>query len=138
MPITNLTNADLQILLEKEPDLLLLDVRTPEEYFLLGHIPGARLLPIHQLPEQAGTLDPQQRTVVICEHGIRSQDAAHYLARLNFTRIAHLAAGMAEWNGPRAYASQSTPLDIRQQTKEHQALPKSPPLDIEILEQNKD
>jgi rhodanese-related sulfurtransferase len=108
MPITNLTNADLQALLKQEPDLLLLDVRTPEEYFHLGHIPGARLLPIYELPEQLGTLDSQRRTVVICEHGIRSHDAAHYLAHHNFTKVAHLAAGMAEWDGARAYTSEES------------------------------
>ena len=112
MSIVNLSNADLQALLEKEPDTLLLDVRTPEEYFGLGHIPQARLLPIYELPGQIAALDPQQKTVVICEHGIRSHDAARYLVAHQFTQVSQLEAGMAEWNGARAYAS-SSPTDIK-------------------------
>jgi rhodanese-related sulfurtransferase len=103
MTVTNLSNADLQTLMAETPDLLLLDVRTPNEYTMLGHIPGSRLLPIHELPEQLGTLDPQQKTVVICEHGVRSHDAAHYLVYKGFTQVSHLVAGMAAWDGSREH-----------------------------------
>lgn len=106
--VINLGNTELQTLLEKEPDVLLLDVRTPDEFLILGHIPGARLLPIYELQGRLNTLNPEQKTVVICEHGIRSSDAAHYLAYHGFKQIYQLAAGMAEWNGPRSFASEST------------------------------
>lgn len=108
MAVTNLGNQDLQRMLDQEPDLLLLDVRTPEEYQILGHIPGARLLPIHLLPDSIGVLDPERKTVVICEHGIRSADASHYLANNGFRQVFNLAAGMAEWNGAREFASPSS------------------------------
>jgi rhodanese-related sulfurtransferase len=107
MGVTNLTNAELQKLLAETPDVLLLDVRTPEEYTLLGHIPGARLLPIYDLLGHIDSLDPAQKTVVICEHGIRSYDAGHYLARNGFQQVYQLTAGMAEWNGARTFASDS-------------------------------
>ena len=107
MPVTPLTNDALQKLQAQEPDLLLLDVRTPDEYFVLGHIPGAQLLPIYELPGRLTALDPQRKTVVICEHGIRSADASHYLAHHGFQNVYNLSAGMAEWNGPREYASES-------------------------------
>lgn len=106
MTVTPLSNQDLQHLMAAEPDLLLLDVRTPEEYQLLGHIPGATLLPIHLLPNALGTLDPNRKTVLICEHGVRSADAGHYLAHHGFRHLYNLTAGMAEWNGPRAFASE--------------------------------
>jgi rhodanese-related sulfurtransferase len=105
MAVINLDNAELQTLLKEEPDVLLLDVRTPEEYHTLGHIPGARLLPIYELPGQLSSLDPQQKIVVICEHGIRSHDASHYLVYQGFQQVLQLSAGMAEWNGPRHFAS---------------------------------
>ncbi len=104
MALINLTNADLQKLLAEEPDLLVLDVRTPEEYTLLGHLPEACLLPIHELPGCIQSLDPQRKTVVICEHGVRSHDAGHYLLHHGFQAVYNLTAGMAEWNGPRAFA----------------------------------
>jgi len=105
MSLTNLDNAGLQKLMAAEPSLLLLDVRTPEEFTGLGHIPGATLMPIHTLPAQFSTLDPQRTTVVICEHGVRSYDAGYYLAQQGFQHVYQLSAGMAEWNGPRSFAS---------------------------------
>lgn len=106
MSVISLTNEALQKLQTEEPNLLLLDVRTPDEYFVLGHIPGACLMPIYELPGRINALNPQQKTVVICEHGIRSADASHYLAHHGFQHIYNLAAGMAEWNGPREFTSE--------------------------------
>lgn len=105
MPITQLDNGQLQSLLSEQAELQLLDVRTPEEYHQLGHIPGARLLPIHLLPDSLPLLNPDLPTVVVCEHGIRSADAAWFLVSKGFERVYNLTAGMAEWNGPREYAS---------------------------------
>jgi len=106
MAVVNLNNAELQKLMQDEPELLLLDVRTPQEYYGLGHIPGSRLLPIHELPGQLPSLNPAQKVVVICEHGIRSHDASQYLLYNGFQQVCQLTAGMAEWNGPRAFASE--------------------------------
>jgi rhodanese-related sulfurtransferase len=105
MSVTPLTNQQLQTLMAQEPGLLLLDVRTPQEFYGLGHIPGARLLPIHELPEQMATLDASQSTVVICEHGVRSFNASYFLAQHGFQSVFNLTAGMAEWDGPRVFES---------------------------------
>ena len=105
MSVMNLNNEQLQLLMAGTPNLLLLDVRTPPEFFGLGHIPGAKLLPIQILAEHLETLDPAQPTVVICEHGVRSHDASQYLVYKGFQSVYQLTAGMAEWNGPRSFAS---------------------------------
>lgn len=105
MQVTPLENAQLQSLMETEPDLLLLDVRTPQEFYGLGHIPGAVLMPIHELPGQMAGLNPAQKTVVICEHGVRSFNASHYLLQHGFQHLYNLTAGMAEWNGARSHSS---------------------------------
>jgi sulfur-carrier protein adenylyltransferase/sulfurtransferase len=36
----------------------LLDVRQPREYEGVGHIPGALLIPLPELPDRLGQLDP--------------------------------------------------------------------------------
>jgi rhodanese-related sulfurtransferase len=41
----------------------LIDVRTPEEY-KLGHLPGARLIPVGELADRLLELDPKKPTVV--------------------------------------------------------------------------
>jgi rhodanese-related sulfurtransferase len=101
MELINLNNAELEARLQQASAPLLLDVRTQEEYDGLGHIPGAVLIPIHELEARLGELDPGRETIVICEHGVRSAHAAQYLLYKGFRHIAHLAAGMAEWTGPR-------------------------------------
>ena len=78
--------------------LLLLDVRTPAEY-RSHRIPGARLLPIHELATRYQELDPDVRTICICEHGVRSEAAAEFLARQGFTFVVNLRGGMARWSG---------------------------------------
>lgn len=103
MAVRNLDNEELKRWIADYPDLQLLDVRTPPEYFQLGHIPGARLLPIHEIPDRLDSLDPARKTAVVCEHGIRSSDASHYLHHHGFGDIGHLTAGMAEWDGPRKF-----------------------------------
>lgn len=48
----------------RRPDqYTLLDVRQPAEY-KRGHIPGARLIPLPDLSERLGELDPHKPTIV--------------------------------------------------------------------------
>jgi len=88
---------------------LVLDVRTPEELTTLGHIPGARLLPVH-LAASAPAMVPETDTPVLvcCEHAVRSKVAARLLAQAGFTRVCELASGMAGWRGARVF--DETPL----------------------------
>ncbi|NQU14039.1 MAG: rhodanese-like domain-containing protein [Desulfobacteraceae bacterium] len=44
---------------QKEGDYTLLDVREPGEY-KTAHIPGAKLIPLSQLPDRMGELDPRK------------------------------------------------------------------------------
>ena len=41
----------------------LVDVRQPEEY-KQGHLPGARLIPVGELPKRLAELDPKKPTIV--------------------------------------------------------------------------
>jgi len=109
MDITQLDNDALSALLAAEPDIQLVDVRTPEEYRILGHIsyspgPKARNIPMHELPTRWTELDKTQKTVLVCEHGVRSMDCAWYLKQhLGFTHVLNLTQGMADWTGPREF-----------------------------------
>lgn len=84
--------------------VLVLDVRTPGEFTGLGHIPGARLLPVH-LSAAAPAVVPaaDSPVLVCCEHAVRSRVTARLLAQAGFTRVYELAHGMAEWPGAREY-----------------------------------
>jgi len=41
----------------------LVDVRQPEEYEI-GHLPGAQLIPVGELPNRLGELNPNKPTIV--------------------------------------------------------------------------
>ena len=75
---------------------LLLDVREPWE-FETCHIEGSVLVPMRQIPSAVNELDPDQETVVICHHGIRSRSVATYLSKLDFSRIINLSGGIDQW-----------------------------------------
>jgi tellurite methyltransferase len=80
-----------------------LDVRTPEEYVQLGHVPGAILLPVDLVVAGAATLPRDRPLLVHCEHGVRSVYACEVLERAGFDDLVHLAGGLAGWTGPRAH-----------------------------------
>ncbi len=79
-----------------QEDLLLLDVREPHEYSL-RHLPGAKLIPLKELPQRVGELDPDRRIVVYCRSGNRSLTAGAYLKLLGFSRVENLQGGMLAW-----------------------------------------
>ena len=67
---------------------LLLDVREPWEFQICA-IDNSRLIPMG--------LNPEQETVVISHHGIRSRSVAHYLERIGFTNVINLQGGVEAW-----------------------------------------
>jgi sulfur dioxygenase len=79
-------------------ELQLVDVREPEEFAgPLGHIPGAQLLPLGRLAEEAQQLDRERPIVTVCRAGGRSAQATVLLHRAGFTKVANLAGGMLRW-----------------------------------------
>ena len=83
---------------------LLIDVREEEEYRgELGHIAGAKLIPLKELPERHDELaDAKSGDIVaICRVGVRSATAAAILTGLGFEHVLNLAGGMIAWNEAR-------------------------------------
>lgn len=97
MPITQWPPQHLQQVLEENQELLLLDVREPNE-FAYARIEGSLLIPLAQLPERYDELDAEQNIVVICHHGIRSQQACLFLQQAGFTRLYNLKGGIDAWS----------------------------------------
>lgn len=72
-----------------------LDVRDPAEY-AAGHLPGAVLIPLVDLPARVGELPRRQRLHVICASGKRSSVAADWLSRAGFDAVS-VAGGTEAW-----------------------------------------
>jgi len=106
----NLSNDAFRTLIIEDAHTQVIDVRTPDEYAYLGHIAGARLLPLQMLPQSLESLNPNLKTVAICQHGVRSQDAAWFLIQHGFTQVYQLAEGMAAWDGGLVYETESKEL----------------------------
>jgi sulfur dioxygenase len=81
-------------------DLQLVDVRERDEFDgPLGHIHGARPIPLSELPARTGELSKAQPVVTVCRSGARSAQAAVLLQKAGFVDVANLAGGMIRWRG---------------------------------------
>ena len=86
---------ELKRRLEGHEPTVLLDVREPMEHRIV-HLPGSVLVPLGQLAQRAGELDPAASYVVYCHHGVRSVGAVEFLRGLGL-RAWNLAGGIAAW-----------------------------------------
>ena len=73
----------------------LLDVRYSEEYEE-SYIPGARLIPLHDLAKRVGELDSSAKYIVYCHSGNRSAVAVMRLAQHNIEAWS-LDGGIRDW-----------------------------------------
>jgi len=79
-------------------DLVILDVRTPEE-FDEGHIDGATMLDFYRADfgAQLATLDPDVPYVLYCRSGNRSGQARTMMAELGFSTVDDIDGGILAW-----------------------------------------
>src|SRR3989304_7264770 len=75
------------------------DGRSPYEY-QSHHLPGSIHIPLQQLENRYKELDPTRETLVVCERGIRSQDACWFLSDMGFRQLYHLAGGLSVYKSP--------------------------------------
>ena len=90
--------SELVARLSADEDLVVLDVRTPDEY-AGGHIPGAINVPHTELGERLASLDlPVDAEIVVhCERGGRAAAAEEILREAGYTDIRDLEGHMQAW-----------------------------------------
>ncbi len=98
-PVAEVAAASLQARLLAGEDLLLLDVREPDE-FNKARIEGSLLVPLDRLEAELAELAPwKERSVVtICHKGARSATASRTLVSLGFQRVESLTGGIEAWS----------------------------------------
>lgn len=82
-------------------DLLVLDVRSPEEFDgELGHVDGAVNVPVEQLAGRLDELAPwtERPVAIVCRTDRRSAKAAQILERSGFADVHVVRGGMEAWN----------------------------------------
>jgi rhodanese-related sulfurtransferase len=100
MTYTLISPRETYELVQKDPDVLLLDVRTQAEFDNeLGHAPSSMLIPLHELQGRLSELEPYRgkRIVAICRSGSRSGVAADLLGRSGYNAM-NMSGGMMRWN----------------------------------------
>lgn len=100
--VTDVTPAEAYNLIQEhrdDPDFIILDVRTAEEY-ADGHIEGAVNICsacTASFTNALATLDTSATYLVHCRSGARSTNAIRVMQESGFTNIYHLAAGLNQW-----------------------------------------
>lgn len=82
----------------KQGDLLILDVRSPNEFYQ-GFIPGALLIPLQQLHERLPEIEnyKEKEILIYCRSGRRSAVASELLIQKGFRKVFNLKGGVNAW-----------------------------------------
>lgn len=94
----NVSIEETEKLLKADPKIVVLDVRTPEE-FKAGHIAGAKNLDFHgdDFEKQIAALDKSKTYVVHCGSGGRSGQACKVIEKEKLPSVYHMNQGFKAW-----------------------------------------
>ena len=88
--------------IKNNEDIILLDVRTPEEYEEI-HLQNAILLPVQELSQQSleeiglGEEAKDKEIIIYCRSGARSKTAYNIMRSLGYSNIKSVSGGMIHW-----------------------------------------
>ncbi|HHH48135.1 MAG TPA: rhodanese-like domain-containing protein, partial [Gammaproteobacteria bacterium] len=98
---TTLSIEELHQRLNRDSDLMVLDLRSSDDYEgKLGHIQGSLNIPLEELGERLSELAPnlEKPVALICTTDRRSNKAAQLLANQGFADLHVVLGGMKQWN----------------------------------------
>lgn len=88
--------AELRKILAERRDVLLLDVRQPGE-FEEGHIEGAVLMPVDDLPNRLSEIQRDKDIFIYCQSGRRASQAASVLREQGYPSVVSMTGGFNDW-----------------------------------------
>lgn len=80
---------------KRDDGAFVLDVRQPDEYES-GHVPGAMLIPLAEVPDRVAEVPTTVPVFVVCRTGARSRRAAEYLIAQGIDAT-NVAGGTMAW-----------------------------------------
>ena len=99
-PVVDLSEVDpvtVKAKFDAGDKFTLIDVRETHEYQIC-HIPGSRLIPLGDLPNQLATLDPGAEYIMQCKSGMRSGKATDLLRQAGFKNVRNMKGGILAWS----------------------------------------
>jgi rhodanese-related sulfurtransferase/predicted nucleic-acid-binding Zn-ribbon protein len=101
--------------------LVLLDVRTPEEFNgtvadKFGRLAGAINIPVQELEKRITELKAykDKEIIVYCSHSHRSPMASYMLMQHGFTKVTNMEYGMSEWHSKASSGKCNDSLYVKQ------------------------
>ncbi len=84
---------------QNNPEFVILDVRTPEE-FADGHIENAIIIDYYSetFRDDVNKLDKNKMYLIYCRSGNRSGSALNIMEELNFSEVYNMTGGIIQWN----------------------------------------
>ena len=92
----DVTSEQVKALIEINPSLVVVDVRTEAEYND-EHLEGAINIPLDELEQRLSELNPNDKILVYCRTGNRSTQAAEILVEKGFSGLYHMHGGIVAW-----------------------------------------
>jgi phage shock protein E len=92
----NILSREAKALLDKNKDVYLLDVRTPQEYSQ-GRLSGSVLIPVGEFEQRVREVPKDKIIIVYCAVGSRSKPVASFLSQLGYKNVYHMTDGIVGW-----------------------------------------
>ena len=109
---SNLSIEKAQALLKPDAQgqlaVQLIDVRTQSEW-ATGYIPGAKHIPLDEIPAKLDAIDKSRTVVLYCAAGGRSHRALEILKAAGYRDVRHLAPGISGWKAAGLAIAKSAP-----------------------------
>jgi rhodanese-related sulfurtransferase len=93
---TNATAAEAKRMVDNDPELIILDVRTRAEYSK-RRLRNAKLVPVGELTARLNQLSKFDTILVYCRLGVRSARASGILVRNGFQDVYNMLGGITAW-----------------------------------------
>ncbi len=96
-PFQEATPREIKERLTQGDDLLLIDVREPDE-LQIAAIDGAESYPMSQAWAWIDSLPRDRELVIVCHHGARSAQVAYALTQRGYANVTNLTGGIDRWS----------------------------------------
>ena len=96
MTVRSFTAPQLHARMAVADPPVIVDVREPWEHARCA-LPGALLIPMGQVPSRLTEIPRDRELILVCHHGVRSLQVAHFLERQGYQQLVNLTGGIDAW-----------------------------------------